>query len=330
MPPSSFDRSAELTYFGRQLSPKPSEFPMLSRLPRRDVISLAINWDVDVLRSGERVLHVTSLVPIVEEQKLSNGTIYWMSLSGYEAQINAERCLKKDIELLNRKVDLIAETAVWRALEGNPNIASYNGIGYGTNFGFREDHKVTPRLSWFQDIRQMATDLTSWRRLLVLHSRTEPKEVYLNGETMRDILDLHEGQKEQLPKNLRLRPEDIADYLDTGVLNFLGLRWNVLTDRFQTRNWKLPLLRHNELFLGNWDENNPLEIFQGPVWDQAAPANYTGKFVKLHTPEDALVPVAVSMEWHMLPILARPEQFIHATGLFYGQTSKPSYVKLQA
>jgi hypothetical protein len=75
--------------------------------------------------------------------------------------------------------------------------------------------------------------------------------------------------------------------------------------------------------MGNYSDQRPMELLIGPTADDEAPSGFTGKFAKTWKEKDPSARQYL-LEWHLLPIVTRPEQMLVASGIIASNTTPTS------
>jgi hypothetical protein len=77
------------------------------------------------------------------------------------------------------------------------------------------------------------------------------------------------------------------------------------------------------LYMGNYTDQRPMELLIGPTADDEAPQGFTGKYAKTWKEKDPSARQYL-LEWHLLPIVTRPEQMLVASGIIASNTTPTS------
>jgi hypothetical protein len=101
-------------------------------------------------------------------------------------------------------------------------------------------------------------------------------------------------------------------YYATGVIEgFMGLTWTICESVYEDASHVQTLfLPDDAVILGNFTEGRPIELMEGPTADDEAPTGFTGKFTKTWKEKDPSARQFL-LEYHFLPVITRPEQFVY-------------------
>lgn len=171
-------------------------------------------------------------------------------------------------------------------------------------------------------------DVRSWKRLLQVHGRVPAKEVFATSVTMMALMEAWvsatQASTVSIPATM-LSDRMKDEFYSTGVLTgFMGLVWNTVEQVFESDLGNLTFfVPDGQLYLGNYSDQRPVELLIGPTADDEAPEGFTGKYAKTWKEKDPSARQYL-LEWHMLPIITRPEQMLVATGIIAGNGAAPA------
>jgi hypothetical protein len=171
-------------------------------------------------------------------------------------------------------------------------------------------------------------DVRSWKRLLQVHGRVPAKEVFATSVTMMTVMEAWvsatQASTVSIPATM-LSDRMKDEFYSTGILTgFMGLVWNTVEQVFESDLGNLTFfVPDGQLYLGNYSDQRPIELMIGPTADDEAPEGFTGKYAKTWKEKDPSARQYL-LEWHMLPIITRPEQMLVATGIIAGNGAPPA------
>jgi hypothetical protein len=171
-------------------------------------------------------------------------------------------------------------------------------------------------------------DVRSWKRLLQVHGRVPAKEVFATSVTMMALMEAWvsatQASTVSIPATM-LSDRMKDEFYSTGVLTgFMGLVWNTVEQVFESDLGNLTFfVPDGQLYLGNYNDQRPVELLIGPTADDEAPEGFTGKYAKTWKEKDPSARQYL-LEWHMLPIITRPEQMLVATNIIAGGAAAPA------
>jgi hypothetical protein len=162
-------------------------------------------------------------------------------------------------------------------------------------------------------------DVRSWKRLLAVHGRVPAKEVFATSVTMAGLMEAWvsatQASTVSIPATMmsdRMKDE----FYSTGIMTgFMGLVWTTVEQVFESDLGNLTFfVPDGMIYLGNYTDQRPVEVLVGPTADDEAPEGFTGKYAKTWKEKDPSARQYL-LEWHMLPIITRPEQMLVATNV---------------
>jgi hypothetical protein len=146
----------------------------------------------------------------------------------------------------------------------------------------------------------------AWKRLMRRTGRVDIADAWLTQPTMDKIINKFAADATGMYLSDRMKDE----LFRTGTMSgFLGLNWHIVESTYSDAAGTLvQYVPDDALALTNFS-NNALQIYEGPTADDEAPDGHTGKFTKTWKEKD---PSArqILLEWHGLPVIERPDQFI--------------------
>lgn len=253
--------------------------------------------------------------------------MHWLREPGQIASTNAEGMVLRELQDLSQRIDLVQEQLLWNALRGTSTITYPDGSAATVNYGFPSSHFPTVTANWSTATpQQIITDLVAWKRLVQTHGRVAPKTAYCSTLTVQKIFDSFAARgvatvstasgtaSAAMGGMLSDRMKD--EYYTNSILpGFAGLDWNVVEEVYTDSTGTLTRFvgdgtsGNAEVFIGNYEDNRPLEVKLGKTADDSAPEGMYGKFTKTWKQEDPSARI-VLMELHFLPVVYRPEQMI--------------------
>jgi hypothetical protein len=319
----------------------PESLTMLSRIPRTPHPFPTVQWEI--IRGSRAVArpnvpnseaHIVprlgrssaaaSFVYLREKKVFEPTTLMWLRTAANNLnELNrkrAEEAVLREAADLNQRQDNFAEFLIWQALTGRVRIDTPD-VQADVDYKFLDTHKPKVGTSWETATpTQIVSDVRAIKRLIERDGRVKAKEAYATEETIQYIFDAFVKNGTNPGNLLSDRMKDV--YYADGVLpSFMGLDWKPQDAVFDaagaaystnptTPNQEQAFLADNSLIIGNFTENRPFELFEGPTADFDAPENFTGKFTKTIIEPD---PSArqILQEWHLLPVITRPEQFVY-------------------
>jgi hypothetical protein len=257
---------------------------------------------------------------IREKKVFAPTTLYWLRTPGKIAETNAKAAVLREVADLNQRFDLLAEYCLFQSLTGELEI-SQDDVVANVDYGFADTHKnAQAATSWASATpAQIVEDIRVWKRLIARDGRVDAQEAYGTEKLFSYIFDSFAttGVAATFSGGMLLSDRMKEQYYTTGTLpGFMGLNWtrceHVYTDDTGADN---TFIDDSHLILGNFNSGRPIELFEGPTADLDAPENYTGKFAKTWIEKDPAARQYL-LEWNMLPVITRPEQFVYANCVF--------------
>lgn len=171
-------------------------------------------------------------------------------------------------------------------------------------------------------------DVRSWKRLLQVHGRVPAKEVFATSVTMAGLMEAWvsatQASTVSIPATM-LSDRMKDEFYSTGIMTgFMGLTWSTVEQVFESDLGNLTFfVPDGMLYLGNYTDQRPVEMLIGPTADDEAPEGFTGKYAKTWKEKDPSARQYL-LEWHLLPIVTRPEQLLVATNVISNGSSAPA------
>lgn len=308
----------------------PESMIMLQRIPRTPWPYPTANWDV--IRGSRMVAkpnvpnseaHIVprlgrgkgsaSFVYLREKKVFEPTTIHWIREPGDLARKNAEAAVLREVNDLNQRFDNFAEYLIWQAFTGTITL-DYDDVQATVDFSFPAEHKPTVGTSWATATpQQIVADIRTWKRLISRNGRVPAREAFLTEKTMSYIFDSFATNAD----TAALMSDRMKDqYYTTGMMpGFMGLNWTVVESIYEDdAGADQMFVPDDTLILGNFSDQRPFEMYEGPTADDDAPSGFTGKYAKSWKEPDPSARQYL-MEWHFLPVITRPEQFVYVADL---------------
>jgi hypothetical protein len=171
-------------------------------------------------------------------------------------------------------------------------------------------------------------DVRSWKRLLQVHGRVPAKEIFATSVTMVALMEAWvsatQASTVSIPATM-LSDRMKDEFYSTGILTgFMGLVWTTVEQVFESDLGNLTFfVPDGQIYMGNYTDQRPVEMLIGPTADDEAPEGFTGKYAKTWKEKDPSARQYL-LEWHMLPIITRPEQMLVATNIVSNGGNAPA------
>jgi len=316
----------------------PEELTLLNRAPKTPWPYPSAQWDVirgsraiakpNVPNSEAHIVprlgrsqEAAAFVYLREKKVFEPTTLYWLRTPGQLAATNAERAVLREIQDLNTRFDNFAEFSLWQALQGSL-VLDYGDVQANIDYKFLPSHKPTAAASWATATpAQIMGDVRAWKRLITRDGRVSAKEAFASEKTISYIFDAFANNGTTPAYLLSDRMKD--QYYSSGTLpGFMGLNWQPqeavydatgasYTDNPTDPGAETMFLGDDKVLLGDFTTNRPYELISGPTADTEAPDGFTGKFAKSWEEHDPSARQFL-LEWHLLPVVTRPEQIVVA------------------
>lgn len=304
----------------------PETLTLLSQVPQTPWPFPSVTWDII---KGSRMVakpnvpnseaHIVSrlgrsqasasFVYLREKKVFEPTTLHWLRTPGEIAATNAEKAVLREVTDLNQRFDNFAEFMLWSALKGNLAF-DFPDVQAAVDYQFAASHKPTPAVGWDTATPQsIIADVRAWKRLIRRDGRVDAKDAFVTELTMAYVFDSFASHGASPSILLSDRMKD--QYYTQGTLpGFMGMNWQTVESVFDDDAGNSTLfVPDNALFMGNYTDQRPIELYVGPTADEEAPRDFTGKYSKSWIEKD---PSArqVLMEWNIMPVITRPEQFL--------------------
>jgi len=309
----------------------PETLIMLNKTPQTPWPFPSVTWDV--IRGSRMVAkpnvpnaeaHIVprlgrsqesaAFVYVREKKIFSPTTIHWLRTPGQIAATNAEAAVLREVNDLNQRLDNLAESLLWSALRGTLAF-DYPDVQQTVDYKFPATHLPHPTVGWNTATpQQIVSDIRAWKRLIFRDGRVPAKDVYATELTMSYIFDsfASTGNAGGNFFGGALLSDRMKDqYYAQGTLpGFMGLNWTPIETVYEDDLGNQTLfVPDGALYMGNYDDQRPIEMMIGPTADDEAPDNYTGKYTKTWKEPDPSARQYL-IEWHFLPVITRPEQML--------------------
>lgn len=326
----------------------PESMEMLSRIPQTPHPFPTVQWEVirgsraiarpNVPNSEAHVVprlgrsnESAAFVYLREKKVFEPTTLHWLRQAANSiselANTRAEEAVLREVADLNQRFDNFAEFMIWQALTGEL-VLDYPDVQATVDYKFLPSHKATVGTGWDTALPgQIVEDIRSWKRLIKRDGRVEATEAYATEKTLAYIFQSFAtaGDSSAAFSAASLLSDRMKDqYFQTGLLpGFMGLNWKpqeAVYDASGAAYTSSPtdpgqeelFLADDSVIIGNFTANRPIELFVGPTADDEAPNGFTGKFAKTWKDKDPSARQYL-MEWNLLPVITRPEQFVYVS-----------------
>ncbi len=308
----------------------PENLVLLNSVPRAPWPHPSVTWDVikgsrmvakpnvpnseaHVVPRLGRSMQSAAFVYLREKKVFEPTTLLWLREPGQIAATNAEAAVLREVNDLNQRFDNFAEYCLWAALTGTLTF-NYSDVQANVSYQFAASHTPTPGTSWATATPQsIVADIRAWKRIVAREGRVPVKQAFATEFTLAYIFDAFAAHGATNFFGGILLSDRMKDqYYTTGVLpGFMGIDWSPVEQVYEDDSQNLTLfIPDNALFMGNYTDNRPIELKEGPTADDEAPLNFTGKFAKTWKDHDPSARQYL-LEWNMFPVIYRPEQMIY-------------------
>lgn len=305
------------------------------------------NSEAHIVSRLGRSQESAAFIYLREKKVFEPTTLHWLRTPGEIARINAEQSVLREINDLNQRFDNFAEWSCWQALGGGITY-NYADVQASVNYKFPPSHFVAPAVSWLTnnnltygtgnatDVGQATTnlqqniltagaatyatpmqiveDVRTWKRIIQIHGRVPAKECFATTVTMAALMEAWvqagQGATVNIPATM-LSDRMKDEYYSSGLLSgFMGLTWQTVEQVYESDAGNLTFfVPDGVIYMGNYTDQRPLELLIGPTADDEAPNGFTGKYAKTWKEKDPSARQYL-LEWHLLPIITRPEQML--------------------
>lgn len=248
-----------------------------------------------------------------EKKVFSPTTLHWLRAPGEIAKKNAEAAVLREITDLNQRFDNYCEWLCWQALRGGITIDE-GDVQASVDYGFAASHKTATASQPWDDLTPttgasfvtVRDDIATWKRLVARDGRVAATDAWASEPTLNMLMNVFANQ----PLVLSDRMKD--EFWSKAVIpGFQGMDWHTVEQVYDDDNGDVQqFVGDNELFFTNLSTGRAMEIMEGPTADDEAPQDYTGKFSKTWKEKDPSARQFL-LEWHLLPVITRPEQIVY-------------------
>lgn len=292
------------------------------------------NSEAHIVPRMGRTTRSTSFLYLREKKVFLPTTIRWLRAPGQQVMKNAEQAVMREVSDLNSRFDIYCEMLSWQALSGKIDV-EIEGATVTVDYAFRDSHKLVAAKKWgakraddpskVASIKEIIADIREAKRRTQQDARVMITEAWTSDAVMDVIIEkfAQQGAGGFGGPGPGLSDRQRDQYYNTGVLpGFQGLNWmtneSVYDDasdavripgRYQGDENLKRFLNEDRIIFGNFTDNRPMEIMEGPSADHDAPEGYTGRFAKSWIDPDPSNRQYL-IEWHMMPIITRPDQFV--------------------
>lgn len=277
------------------------------------------NSEAHVVSRLGRSQESAAFIYLREKKVFEPTTLHWLRTPGQLAETNAEAAVMREIGDLNVRFDNFAEYTIWKALSGTLTL-DFPDVQASVDYKFSASHKPQAGTSWDAATpKQIVSDIRSWKRLIARDGRVPAQEAYGTEKVLSYIFDSFAtaGTANTFFGGTLLSDRMKDEYYRSGVLpGFMGLNWTVCESIYSTDAGVDTLFIDDaSLVIGNFNDGRPIELMEGPTADDEAPEGFTGKFAKSWKDKDPSARQYL-LEWNILPVITRPEQFVYANVKF--------------
>lgn len=313
----------------------PQSLTLLSSVPQTPHPFPSVSWDIisanrdiaqpnvpnseaNVVQRQVRSRQSASFLYLREKKVFSPTTLHWIAQPGEIAKTAAEQAVLREINDLNVRFDLFAEYALWQALTGELDLSTPDGYNVKVDYHFQNSHKADAGTAWSTATpSQIVDDIRAWKKLVEEDGGVEIRDAYTNEETISLIFDSFAATGDS-PSNFNgaaLMSDRMKDeYYKSGILpGFMGLNWGRVSQTYTPYDGgaRKNFIDDDTIILGNFSDQRPIELYIGPSADDDASSGHTGKFAKTWKEKDPSQRQYL-LEWNLLPVITRPEQFVVA------------------
>jgi hypothetical protein len=282
------------------------------------------NSEAHIVPRLGRSTESAAFVYLREKKVFEPTTLHWLRQAANNLndlnRTNAEQAVLREVRDLNQRFDNFAEWMLWQSLTGALRF-DFPDVQANVDYKFPDAHKPVVGTSWETATpAQIVADVRAWKRLISRNGRVQPREAYTSEDNIALIFQSFANSGGTPGAMLSDRMKDA--YFQAGTLpGFLGLDWRPqesvydatgagYTAAGSTYATETAFLNPDAIVIGNFEENRPLELIIGPTADDEAPEGFTGKFAKTWKEKDPSARQYL-LEWNLLPVVTRPEQFVY-------------------
>lgn len=289
------------------------------------------NSEAHIVPRLGRSTESAAFIYLREKKVFTPTTLHWLRQAANNvsdlATTNAEAAVLREIGDLNQRFDNFAEFALWQALTGTLVIDDPS-VQATIDYKFLASHKPAAAHAWATATpTQIVADVRAWKRLVQRDGRVSATEAYSTEKTIDYIFTSFAStgsSTDNLYAGAMLSDRMKDQYYSTGTLpSFLGLNWTPNESVYDATGAAYTLsptdpgqeqmfIGDDKVILGDFTTNRPFELMVGPTADDEAPDGFTGKFAKTWKEKDPSARQYL-LEWNILPIITRPEQFVSAS-----------------
>ncbi len=299
------------------------------------------NSEAHIVSRLGRSQESAAFIYLREKKVFEPTTLHWLRQPGQLATTNAEQAVLREINDLNQRFDNFAEWSIWQALGGGITY-TYNDVQATIDYKFPASHIIDssaapwatlasgsvlgdvtatldPNSGSYALPNAIVENVRAWKRIIQIHGRVPCNEVFATTLTMAGLFESFvssgAGSTVNIPATM-LSDRMKDEYYSTGMLTgFMGLTWNTVEQVYESDAGNLTFfVPDGSLYMGNYTDQRPIELFIGPTADDEAPDGFTGKYAKTWKEKDPSARQYL-LEWHLLPVITRPEQMLVVNGL---------------
>ena len=309
--------------------PSAQNMILLNGTPKRQSPTQTFTWDIirgsrmmakpNVPNSEAHIVGrlgreqaTASLLYVREKKVFEPTTLMWLREAGsVSGRVNAEREVVRELADLNARIDAFVEYTLWKSLGGNL-VLDFPDVQATVDYKMPADHKVTASTSWATATPVQIVDMvTAWKKLILNHGRVNANKAYATQTTLDRIV--HSFVANGSTPGFLLSDRMRDSFYTTGTIpGFLGMDWTPVEHVYEADNGdEIGYLADDTLLLGNFTDNRPVELVEGPTADFSAPQGFIGRFTKSWQEPDPSGR-QILIEYNFLPIVTRPEQWVIA------------------
>lgn len=325
----------------------PAQLTMLNRVNQVPQPAPQVSWDIikgsrnvahlngpnseaDVVDKLGRSSQTATVASIREKKTFEATTLRWLRSPGSLHVARAEEAIMREVQDLNQRFDFKAEQLLLSAMTGTLS-DTIKGASFTVNYGFRSDHVIaSPTTAWSTATAiDIVRDLRSWKRLVIRHGQVPPRDTFCNEFTMTEIVNkftlTSSGGAGGITGLMSDRMKD--EYYQSGMMRgFMDLTWNVVETVYADDSGNLKnFIGDNALYLGNYTDQRPIELYVGPNPDHDAPDGFAGKFAKTFKQPDPSG-LQYLLDWNIIPAITRPEQMLYVQNVGFDTSTDGAFL----